>query len=57
MKLITRTIRAMRANLDIRDAHVYGGTVLIACGMACIYWPLALIASGGILLMLALRRV
>lgn len=45
-----------RLDLDARDAHAYGGILLITIGAWAIYWPAALITSGAILLYLAFRR-
>ena len=41
---------------DLRDLHAYSGIALIAFGLSFVYWPAAPIASGLILLGLALRR-
>lgn len=56
MKL--RLLQAMELlrRVDIRDAHVYGGLLLVALGLVFIYWPLAPIVCGAVLMALALRR-
>lgn len=46
----------LRQHVDIRDIHCYGGILLIAAGLAFVYWPAALVVPGAILLFLALRR-
>jgi len=43
-------------SLDERDVHVYGGIIMVGTGLAFVYWPLALIIPGAILLYIALRR-
>lgn len=47
----------IQEHIDARDVHAYTGILLIAAGLAHIYWPASLIVSGAILLYLALRGV
>ena len=42
--------------VDIRDAHVYGGLLLVAVGFAGLHWQAGLVVLGGGLLYLGLRR-
>ena len=54
---MVKTLKRILRAFDIRDAHCYGGIILIAIGFSFVYWPAALIVTGLILLYLALRRV
>ena len=42
---------------NLRDAFAGSGLLLVAVGAGAIYWPMALIVSGIVLLGLALWRV
>lgn len=50
-------MRKLWEELDARDVHAYTGIALLSVGLGFIYWPMALIAPGCILLYMALRRV
>lgn len=41
---------------DFRDLHVYGGGVLMAVGMGCLWRPAGLIVFGAFLLYMGLRK-
>jgi len=50
-------IKQLFSHFDARDAHAYLGLLLVSIGLGAVYWPLALVVSGSILLYMALRRV
>lgn len=43
-------------DFDLRDAHIYGGLLLIIYGLAQVWHPGAFIGGGIILMYLALRK-
>ena len=49
-------MRKLFTHIDIRDAHVYGGLLLVAMGFAGLQWEAGLVVLGGGLLYLGLRR-
>ncbi len=43
--------------LSVRTVHAYGGLILLAAGIAMFDWRVALVAVGGILFYLGIRRI
>lgn len=43
--------------LSVRTVHAYGGLMLLAAGIAMFDWRVALVAAGGILFYLGIRRI
>jgi len=42
--------------IGVTGLHVYTGLLLVAVGLAFVYWPLSFIVPGSVLVYMALRR-
>jgi len=54
--LFNKILETLKSKIDIRDAHCYGGTLLLAMGGYFVYQPLGLIIPGAVLLYIALKK-
>ena len=50
-----RFVKWIRGRLDLTDAHIYGGLMLVAIGAGWIYLPAGLIIAGLGLAFIALK--
>ena len=51
-----KIVERIAAHVDLRDMFVFGGLALIALGLWDIYWPLAPVVVGTVLVWLGVRR-